>query len=234
MWYGDKQKAVASIAHALQALPETWVVYGYRADASDGQTDYYQPARWDGVAIHRATGAILCVDVTEYDVESRSGGETKCRSVPDPALTCRVCRGTGKSPDGNASGAYGNRNLAMRYGHSADGCIPCGARGHLTRSETYREPWPVFQANPKHAQWHVEINGRIFAKGSGVYQIGDPRNPDGARKLARLLERVDAAVRKHPKRPTQPMPDFKALTADLTLDNVSAPNVVHVNFRRTA
>lgn len=57
--YYKDQESVANIAIGL--MERGWKVYGYREDQSDSMTDYYSPARWEGIAIKN--GYVLLVDV---------------------------------------------------------------------------------------------------------------------------------------------------------------------------
>jgi len=57
-WY-QKERGKAALAEELQKLG--WTIHGYTADRSDPTTDYYAPARWEGIA--SKDGAILVVDM---------------------------------------------------------------------------------------------------------------------------------------------------------------------------
>jgi len=58
--YYDYREVKVMIAHKLMNI-DGWKVYGYKPDESDGMTDYWSPANWDGVA--EKNGYILCVNV---------------------------------------------------------------------------------------------------------------------------------------------------------------------------
>lgn len=163
----DKRAARAAIVHALMARPETWQVFGYKADQSDPMTDYYNPADWyEGAAIHKPTGMVLVVDRYQGNT---TGTRDRVRYVPDPASPCLDCQGTGK----NDSKDIGRRNLAMRYGIAPDDCIPCHGRGLRDKPENYAEPFVRYQANPKGRSWHIERDGAIVASGVGVFSIAE-------------------------------------------------------------
>ncbi len=57
--YYTNQESVANIYVGL--VERGWNCFGYRADQSDSMTDYYSPARWDGIA--EKDGYVLLVDV---------------------------------------------------------------------------------------------------------------------------------------------------------------------------
>ena len=62
--YYDKKEALNIICAVLSF--NGWVIYGYKEDRSDFMTDYYDPARWDGIAVKN--GYILVMN------KSYSGG----------------------------------------------------------------------------------------------------------------------------------------------------------------
>jgi hypothetical protein len=68
------------------------------------------------------------------------------------------------------------------------------------KQETFVEPWPTFQANPKGASWHVERGGRILAQGTGVFSVVEcnshmePYKSLQAAKLEKLVGRIERAV----------------------------------------
>ncbi len=48
--YERRKEAGAILGAAL--AERGWTVFGYKPDKSDSMTDYYDPAYWDGVAVH--------------------------------------------------------------------------------------------------------------------------------------------------------------------------------------
>lgn len=73
-------------------------------------------------------------------------------------------------------------------------CRTCSGRGHMLRSEAYVEPWPTFQANPPHATWHVERDGRIIAQGTGVFSVEDKWDRGDRPKLRAIVDRIERAA----------------------------------------
>ncbi len=62
MHWTEKQAAVARIGEELGC--RGWTLFGYSPDRSDGRTDYYCPASWDGIATHpEHPGVVVCVAV---------------------------------------------------------------------------------------------------------------------------------------------------------------------------
>lgn len=93
MDYHDKKQAKRNLAKALEALG--WKLYGWHEDKSDAMTDYWHPASWDGIA--EKEGAIVCVDISGYDVE-RQSARVQTRLVPQPGVECSRCGGSGVDP----------------------------------------------------------------------------------------------------------------------------------------
>lgn len=58
MYYGDKRSSLVVIANRLSKLG--WNILGYKHDDSDGMTDYFDPASWEGIA--EKNGYILVID----------------------------------------------------------------------------------------------------------------------------------------------------------------------------
>ena len=91
----EKRAACALLHDAVKA--NGWTMFGYKPDKSESMTDYYDPARWDGVATKN--GYVLCVDVSPYDVESNSG-KVEEEHYREETGDCPVCKGTGADPSG--------------------------------------------------------------------------------------------------------------------------------------
>ncbi|PLR99611.1 LPD25 domain-containing protein [Bacillus sp. T33-2] len=67
--YYSNQESVANVYVGL--VERGWNCFGYRADQSDSMTDYYSPARWEGVA--EKDGYILLVDVYSTSESGKKG-----------------------------------------------------------------------------------------------------------------------------------------------------------------
>jgi hypothetical protein len=96
MHWTERRRAKASIAEEL--AQRGWTLYGYKPDRSDGMTDYYDPASWDGIA--EKGGFVVVVDVGKSNnyILSRSGGRRYTEQVRDK--DCEQCAGTGQEPGG--------------------------------------------------------------------------------------------------------------------------------------
>lgn len=225
----DKRASVALIGAELRR--RGWELFGWSDDQSDSMTDYYCPESWDGVARH-PSGAVACVDVSRYTVESSSGGVERTRQVD--AGPCERCQGGQAEPDGwtyqrakeDPAGwnAYRYPDSICIFGpvvspipffgtapqgesydypdelHGREKCHACHGTGRATKTEHYREPWPDFQPNPARCSWHVEKDGRIIDRGTGVYTVREcnghmePFASKQAAKLARVCDRIEGAA----------------------------------------
>lgn len=216
MDYYDRQRAKVAIMEELQR--RGWTIYGYTPDRSDPMTDYFAPASWEGVA--EKDGVVVCVDVGEYQVTHFSGGRTLTRSVP--AETCPHCGGTGEEPDGWTYQQALQNPREFNFTHcrrispdlvpglpdvvsplhftesGREKCHVCGGAGHGFRLETYIEPWPVFHANPPRCAWHVERDGKILAKGTGlsacVPRSYEPEKSTAERAVKKIVTKMEEAA----------------------------------------
>lgn len=225
--YYDRQQAKLAIMEELKR--RGWTIYGYTPDRSDSMTDYFAPASWEGVA--EKDDVVVCVDVGEYQVTHFSGGRTLTRSVP--AGVCPRCNGTGEEPDGwtyqqaLADPVGFNRYLAAKLGGGrfypedvvsplhfkgyTEACIICHGSGQLYKSESYVEPWPVFHANPPRCTWHVERDGKILAKGTGlsacVPRSYEPEKSTAERAVKKIVTKMEEAAFNTGNAPKQAEPD---------------------------
>lgn len=157
--YYQYQDVKVMIAHRLMKMPG-WEVYGYHADQSDAMTDYFDPAYWNGIA--QKNGYILCVDVSwaEEPTEVRVYDDADTRPS-DVAAKIRkleqmtVERGASEQEEASAKASIERlleKNQVSGKYH-VTGMIP----GHL--------------ANPPRSNWHIEKDGVIVAKGTGILKF---------------------------------------------------------------
>lgn len=202
-----KRKAVALLGAALERAG--WRLLGWKPDCSDASTDCYDPEAWDGVAVRALPDgrrAVACVAVSAYVVR-RLSGKGPARSAPPSLGPCSCCDGTGKAlrdaPELVTRDVVTWRAVSVSAAKTA-GVTPCSACGGTgsrleSRGVVYPEAadWPAFQENPKNAAWHVEIDGRIVATGSGVYSaLGSSNDPDSVRdeRFDAVASRITAAA----------------------------------------
>lgn len=146
------------IAHKLMNM-EGWKVYGYHADESDSMTDYYSPAYWNGVA--EKNGYILCVNVHGAREPEEIRKYNYDGKMTDISITEKIKKLQQMTVERGASEAEAEtaRNMIIKLQakqtettekYIVTGIIP----GHL--------------ANPPRCNWHIEKDGIIVVKGSGL------------------------------------------------------------------
>lgn len=165
--YYEYQDVKVMIAHKLMAM-DGWKVYGYKADESDGMTDYWSPASWGGVA--EKNGYVLCVDVygasepqeiRKYNYNSF----TYDRNIMDKIeklSQMTVERGASEQEEESAkmmiTRLQEKVQKATEEKYIVTGVIP----GHM--------------ANPPRMNWHIEKDGIYIAKGNGILKYADISN----------------------------------------------------------
>lgn len=211
----DKRAALAMLGGEMSR--RGWKLYGWHEDRSDMMTDYWCPASWDGVATK--DGAVLVVDRAEYNAQHDSGRQPV--RIEYDRKPCSYCGGSGIDPSGwtleaaqkeperynNETGPEGTVPLfphvvsPIPFEPGANGRLLCRKchRGEVNDPSTQRQVpdgdrWPEFQANPKSASWHIERDGKIIAKGSGVFTIHREQYEDDKPKLTALADRIEAAA----------------------------------------
>lgn len=159
--YYQYQDVKVMIAHKLMNM-EGWTVYGYHADHSDSMTDYYDPARWGGVA--EKNGYILCVDVygAKEPEEIREYNYTKFtydNSTQEKIAKLEqmtVERGASEAEEASAQAAI--RKLREKSEKEAENKNKYVVTGII----------PGHMANPPRMNWHIEKDGIYIAKGNGI------------------------------------------------------------------
>lgn len=220
MEFYKTQKAQIRIYHLLLELG--YIFFGYKPDRSRPMEDYYDRESWGGVATHPDhPGVVVCVGVGKYDVQGHSG-KTEVKNVFTPGDICQKCQGTGVWPDGltyteallnprqqhtikyleeSHGGQLGHPDIVSPLVYFDDGrpkCGYCTGRGHKQKCEQVNGvTWPVFQANPRGRNWHVEKDGKIIVSGIGLGTVAEYSYGSGsdAEKMARyIVEKIHAAV----------------------------------------
>jgi hypothetical protein len=207
--YYTKMDAMVQIAHEL--ADRGWKLYGYKEDCSDSMTDYFDPARWKGIATKNEY--ILCINISPYDVMATSGRDI-VEYRPTNGPTCEHCAGSGVWPNGltyreaqqDPEKQHANewakargmvsifpRTVSPLHYHD-DGkpkCLYCSGTGNLPGKPecVVIDRYPVFRANPKGSSWHVEKDKEIIARGSGVYTCAN--DPE---KVTAFCDRIEAIV----------------------------------------
>lgn len=159
--YYQYQDIKVMIAHKLMNM-EGWKVYGYSPDNSDSMTDYFDPAYWGGVA--EKNGYILCVNVygeakPEEIRQYNYNNFTYDKNILEKITKLKrmtVERGASEAEEASAKATI--KRLQKKAEQATEnnnkyiviGTIP----GHL--------------ANPPRCNWHIEKDGIIIEKGTGI------------------------------------------------------------------
>lgn len=153
MSYYEKQGSLVSLMEGLQK--RGWLIYGFNEDKSDMMTDYWHPASWDGIAVKN--GYILVVDVYS---NGSIGGDFIHRSY-DHKLAKRIQKLQALAD--NHAASEGERANALAMIEKLDKSV---VEEILVQGD---KPEVKYQKNPGNSKWHIERNGKIVAKGTGVY-----------------------------------------------------------------
>ena len=157
--YYEYQDVKVKIAHRLMKM-DGWKVYGYHADNSDSMSDYYDPAYWDGIA--EKNGYRLVID--------------KNTKVEDKTET-RTRYNNGNLSFADLEKIKKLEAMTMERGASAQEAETAQRKIEAIRAhvEAGREEYTVFTpghlANPPHCNWHIEKDGVIYDKGTGLLKF---------------------------------------------------------------
>lgn len=158
--YYDKRDAKVRIAHELMKMG--WKVYGYSPDQSDSMTDYYCPASWDGIA--EKNGFLLIID------HSTDGKPYEIKEY---------------NPAGNISFEDREKINKLQQMTQENGATAGEEENAKTLIEKIKEKtsdqpthkvigmFPGYMANPGKCIWHIEKDGKIYDKGTGITKYAD-------------------------------------------------------------
>lgn len=157
--YYSKRDAKVRIAQELMA--RGWEIKGYKEDQSDSMTDYYSPANWSGIATKN--GFILVID-NSYDAESKE--ITKYNPKGNLSFDDREKIKTLESTLGKwaTTGEEENaKNLIEKI------------QSKTMNESTYEVVGMTLAhlGNPKGSKWHIEKDGKIYDKGTGITKYSD-------------------------------------------------------------
>lgn len=167
--YYQYEEALVNIALRLFNI-DGWHVYGWHDDESDAMTDYYDPASWDGTA--ERNGYILVVnkwaalekDRIYYKHNTTNINTTSSRkyaAIIEKLSAMTMARGASAQEEATARAKIEKLRAKMN-GTDSDGSSNETATGEEYIYEK------AHQANPPRCNWHIEKNGVIVAKGSGI------------------------------------------------------------------
>ncbi len=158
--YYEMRDAKVKIAHEL--MNRGWDVKGYKPDESDSMTDYYSPANWGGIAIKN--GFILCIDtryaaesepIKEYNPKASLSFENRKKIEKLEALTQE--RGATEGEEANA------KALIEKIKNNKLDIPKYTITGYTI----------AHMANPGRCKWHIEKDGSIYDKGTGITKYSE-------------------------------------------------------------
>lgn len=165
--YYQYQDVKRNIVHRLFKLGG-WNVYRYHEDNSDLMYDYYDPERWGGIA--EKNGYVFCVDIStaeELCMGKRRINQTYNVNANNEAKIKKLkeitqARGASKQEEETAKA-----KIKILMGKSSD--------GNPTSKEEYEEyiTTPKHMANPPRCNWHIEKDGIIIDKGTGLLKFSN-------------------------------------------------------------
>lgn len=203
----------AKVVICNELRKRNWNIFGWHDDESDPYTDYYNPEYWSGVA---EKNGYVCV----IDCSSRYSGK-----IDYHARHSRTSEVVLSERDQRLVKAL--REITQERGASAEEersaleKIDIIFNKRNTNKEEKKDVYfPAFQDNPGRCSWHVEKDGKIIVKGTGIakfYQLyhknrqtyadrlNDAATSDYRReeaemimdlfdKLNKLINRIDAAA----------------------------------------
>lgn len=173
--YYEYRDVKVAIAHRLFKL-DGWKVYGYKPDESDGMTDYWSPADWDGIA--EKNGYRLVVDHSRAAEERRYTVRTSAQAALDAKTAAKIAKLEEMRQD---------RGASAREEETAQKAIEALKQKAHESSESesaYSEiVQPGHLANPPRCNWHIEKDGVIIDKGTGLLKFANVPDITDEREL---------------------------------------------------
>ena len=158
----------AKVIIAAELRKRGWQIFGYHEDESDSMIDYYDPAYWSGIAVKN--GYIVNVDCPAYN----SGKVDYCQSRKKSSAENRLS-------DHDLRRIRALREVRQDRGASAEEERSALEKIALIESKQKNNKdgiaveahYPIFQENPGRCTWHVEKDGKIVVKGTGIGKFSD-------------------------------------------------------------
>lgn len=160
--YYAYRDALCNIVHRLFKM-DGWKVYGYHADNSDAMTDYWDPEYWGGLAekngyvfVCNRSSAGQLVMGKRY-VENTFTADAKIAEKIRKLQEITQERGASEQEEQTAKASI--EKLMQK------------SAGNQERAEKTAEEYvqsPAHMANPPRCNWHVEKDGMIILKGTGL------------------------------------------------------------------
>ncbi|MFE4571318.1 methyltransferase [Paenibacillus chitinolyticus] len=202
MYYGDKREAKVMIMGEL--VNRGWKIYGYKEDNSDSMTDYYDPASWDGIATKNGYVLLIdqyCARYSGYEVKKYNYKSAKS----DTALHTKIKKLRTLANDSGAT--EGEKSAALAAIERLSG------KENTEPKYDIVETYPTFAfGNPGKCSWHIEKDGQIVGKGTGVFACNEYNWEDKTKTAAeQKREKVITIVNRFEKA----LSDVDALHAEI-------------------
>lgn len=169
--YYQYQDAKVKIAHRLMKR-EGWKVFGYSASNSDPYTDYFDPAHWGGIATKN--GYILVVDGWQEVAEDvYHEVRTDAQKVADAQTADKIKkleRMTQARGASEAEEATAKKKIEELKSKSTT------AEGQAVEKILVT---PAHKKNPPRCNWHIEKDGIIIDKGTGLLKFSNVPDVSG-------------------------------------------------------
>ena len=159
--YYSYQDVKRNIAHRLMMM-DGWKVYGFSERETDPYTDYYCEAYWSGLATKN--GYTLVVDCSSEAAEYR---RTYQRETA-PELSAEIREKIAKLEQMTQA-----RGASAQEEETARAKIEELQKRADSVTETVEEYTPGHKANPPRCNWHIEKDGIIYDKGSGLLKFAN-------------------------------------------------------------
>lgn len=165
--YYQYQDVKVKIAHRLMRM-DGWEVFGYHEDASDSMTDYFDPAWWGGIA--KKNGFTLVVD-RDYVTEESTRTYNLYSEDAQPAEVAEKIAKLEKMTQANGASAQEEETAKA----AIEKLREKKAAGVITKTEII----PGHLANPPRCNWHIEKDGIILDKGTGLLKFSSVADISG-------------------------------------------------------
>ena len=163
--YYAYQDVKIAIVHRLFQL-DGWKVYGWSPNKSDAYTDYYDPEYWDGIA--EKNGYRLVIDHSREAKERRYTVRTSAQAALD-AKTAEKLEKLEALTQGR--GATAGEEAAARKAIETIRAKMAEAEENAVTVKEVVEPGHL--ANPPRCNWHIEKDGIIIDKGTGLLKFAN-------------------------------------------------------------
>lgn len=171
-WY-QKQDALIVFCDALNFFG--WTIYGYKENRSDSQTDYFDPERWDGIAVKNGYILVMennCGGSISGNYIERSYNQSATKQVNKLIRQNKLLENLAN----NEAAKKGEKDNALSMiDKNLEKIKKLNNEYYL--EITSNNPFPSnlpevqYQKNPRGATWHIEKNGKIILKGKNFYKF---------------------------------------------------------------